>query len=91
MVGKLLIYCFDGFTLIMNGLRMWASPGSKPSGLNPIILSLSCSRGSDSDKKELTRLSSCSVLNLTKGLPRVKQIIKPETAANHESIPTVFI
>lgn len=83
-------HCFAGFTLKTNGLRMWVSPGSKSSRLNPIILSCSCPRGAHSDKKELRRLSSRFVWNLTEGLPRVKQIIKPEIAADHESIPTCF-
>jgi len=53
---------------------------------NPLLLLTK-----DSDKKELRRLSSRFVLKLTKGLPRVKQIIKPETAADHESIPTISL
>lgn len=90
MVGKLLIYCFDRFTLTINCLRMWVSP--KSSRLKPIILSCFCFTGVDSNKRELRSLLLLFVLSLTKGLPMSKQqIIKPGTAANHKSVSKVFV
>lgn len=87
MIRKLPIFCFDGFTLEMHCLRMWVS--SMSSRLKPTMLSCSCSRGSNSNKRGLSRLPVLWY-ETTKGLPRVKQIIKLGTAAGHESVPKVF-
>ena len=66
----------------------WYTP-LKDHLLKPTMLSCSCSRGSNSNKRGLSRLPVLWY-ETTKGLPRVKQIIKLGTAAGHESVPKVF-